>query len=850
MSTRLQRLLVTLLMAYFTLLGGSFYTERSAVLRMGHQLITAGVLALWLINLWRTRRNIPATPLDRPLLLTGAAWLAAAVFGLDPRVSLEYTWPILVHILGFYLLVDLMRRGRQRWIFEALFTCAAVVIIISTIEFVSWYLGLPLAPQFTQNWLEIGGLFTLPPTFHKLSLALNVSTLLGNFAATLVPLIAAWAMSTRQPGLRPGLWLLALGMTGVLVLTFSRGALIALGTSTIILLITWLLQPKTRARFPAVVRSLLNPRLLIGLTVVGGVLVLGLLLLSTVNAGLNAGDRNRLDLWRSAFEIACDRPLFGIGPYQYGSGLRYYGDPALSMDQDRLVTAHNLPLHTLAESGLLGLTASTWLVAAFARTWLRRRQEATPGRRRRLEGGLAALAGFFVQSMVDTFTLTPLIIPLLIVAAYTVAGDVTRGQAVQHTAPIAGYRRPIPLLLAGILLIEIAFLPVFAGNLAHQRAMNALAANNLPEALAATREARSVDPWLNLYPLHEAFILGQLAYQDPSQFLDEAIASAESSQQLNPTWDLGWHNLGGLYAQAGRYEEAAEAAQTAIQWNPVPGGYYLKLGEYYQADNRMDEARLAYFEALAANHNLGSSGFWTDPNHPARADILTEAVEYYAADPNIGLRLAVEANRLDIATEIARSIDTETADYRVLQDLGDWALAINDEMIAPCPGCYFRMALDLPHDYIWNDYIRLAEGALEGDGIAHPMDLTAEHAARLALFISEGLGTRAWYILAQISAQEGADDALIDQMLVLAVPPLITRQDFAQAVYGRVAAFDELPQTRTPTLYRYTYEPWLWLAERREARGDTEGANRVYRALLEGDPYLWEIRQRVEEETE
>ncbi len=849
MSTRMQRLLTTLLVTYFLLLGGTFYTERSAVLRMVHQVFTAGVLALWLLNLWRTKRNIPATPLDRPLLATGAAWLAAAIFALDPRVSLEYAWPILVHILGFYLLVDLMRRGRQRWIMAALFTCVAVVIIISAIEFAAWYLGLPLAPQFTQNWLEIGGLFTLPPTFHKLSLAFNVSTLLGNFAATLAPLLAAWAMTARQRDLRIGLWLLTGGMTAVLVLTFSRGALMALGASTGILLITWLIQPETRARFPSIIRPLLNPRLLIGLTVTAGLFSLGLIFLSTANTGLNAGDRNRLDLWRSALEIARDHPLFGIGPFQYGSGLRTYGDPTLSMDQDRLVTAHNLPLHTLAESGLLGLAASAWLAVGFARTWLRSWRQATPGRRRRLEGGLAALVGFFIQSMVDTFTLTPLIIPLLIIAAYTIAGDVTRAQAVQGAAPAPGYRRLIPLILAAILLIEIAFLPVFAGNLAHQRAMNALAANNLPAALAATREAKAVDPWLGLYPLHEAYILGQLANQNPDLFLNDAIASAESSQQLNPTWDLGWHNLAGLYAQAGRYDDAAQAARTAIQWNPIPGGYYLKLGEYYEAANRPDEAQAAYLDALWANHNLGSSGFWTDPDHPARAQILTEAVEYYADDPDIGLRLAVEADRLGIATAIARDINTETAHYRVLQDLGDWALRVNDESIAPCPGCYFIMALDRPHDYIWNDYIRLAEVALEGDGIAHPLDITAEHAARLALFISEGLGTRAWYILARIGAQQGADDALIDSMLVRAVPPLITRQDFSQAVYGRAAAFDELPQTRTPSLYRYMYEPWLWLAERRETRGDTEGARRVYRALLNGDPYLWEIRQLLEDDT-
>jgi len=66
-------------------------------------------------------------------------------------------------------------------------------------------------------------------------------------------------------------------------------------------------------------------------------------------------------------------------------------------------------------------------------------------------------------------------------------------------------------------------------------------------------------------------------------------------------------------------------------------------------------------------------------------------------------------------------------------------------------------------------------------------------------------------------------------------------------VYGRPAAFDMLPQTRTPRVYRYECKPWRWLAERLEAAGDVEGARQVYQALLLGDPYLWDVRLRLAE---
>jgi hypothetical protein len=106
MSLRLQRLLIIFLVAYYTLFGGSYYTEHNPPLRVAHQVGTALLFALWLITLWREERPFPATPLDRPLLVYAGVLLASAALSRDARLSLEYTWPLLTHILGFYLLAD------------------------------------------------------------------------------------------------------------------------------------------------------------------------------------------------------------------------------------------------------------------------------------------------------------------------------------------------------------------------------------------------------------------------------------------------------------------------------------------------------------------------------------------------------------------------------------------------------------------------------------------------------------------------------------------------------------------------------------------------------------------------
>ncbi|MBN1963073.1 MAG: O-antigen ligase family protein, partial [Anaerolineae bacterium] len=536
MSPRLQRLLTLVLIAYFILFGGTVYTENNPTLRVAHQVLTAALFFGWLLDLWRRGRGFPQTPLDWPLLVYALVRVVAAAFALDPRVSLESLWQTLTHLLAFYLLVDLLRRGRQRWVVEGLFLTAGVVVALSAAELAAWYTGYPLLPGFVQGWPQIGGL-TLPPTTYRLALALNVSTWVGNFAAVLIPLTAAWAMTAKTRDLRRALWLLSGALALVLVLSQSRGALMGLAAALGVWLLVTLLRPDVRDRFPTRLRPLLDRRLLLGAAAVAGVLALLIVFWSSVSAA-RSGDVNRLDLWQSAVEMARDHPLVGVGPRQYASALRQYGAPELSRSQDHLLTAHNLPLHLLAETGLAGLLTLLWAGAALAwllwRTW----QRTYRGHRRRLEGALAALVAFGVHSLVDTFPQTPQWVPVLILMAYIVAGDVTRTQAVlaPPTVPVR-QRRPVPAVLAVLLLAQSALVPVHAAELAHARALRALGAGEYQIALVETRAAHAADPWLDFYPIHEAYILGLLAADAPDDYLAAAISAHEAALELNPSWD-------------------------------------------------------------------------------------------------------------------------------------------------------------------------------------------------------------------------------------------------------------------------------------------------------------------------
>ncbi len=456
-----------------------------------------------------------------------------------------------------------------------------------------------------------------------------------------------------------------------------------------------------------------------------------------------------------------------------------------------------------------------------------------------------------MHNLVDTFTHIHLIIPILIIAAYMIAGDQTRLNFLNkaHRVQNKTDRRLIGVILIALLAIQIVFIPIHTGNLAFSRSRKAVQTGNLPAALDQIRQARRVDPALNLYPLHEAYVLGLLAAEDRS-YLEQAVSAYETSQTLNPTWDTGWHNLAALYAQAGRIDDAISAEQTAIEWNPAQGGYHLKLGEYLEAAGQSQAAQKAYREAIRRAPGLASSGFWNNPLFPERPAALEDAIEHLTlSDQYRALVAAIMAADSDRANGIAQTLMEEPLlPYRA-RLLGQWATWANDDTIAPCPECFYYESLDSGRSGVSADYAGLAEIGLSRPEALGRLSMTTEQAARASIFVDNGSLRRGWYILAQLAIREGADDETIDHYLWQAVRLPSTSQPFSSTVYGRVAAFFELPQARYPRLARYDYEPWILLANRYEQRGDTDNAAHVYRLLLELDPYLWEATEGLQRVT-
>ncbi len=834
------RLLTILFVVYASLVGG--IAEHIPIMKIVHQVGVTVLLGMWLALLWRRRRPFPATPFDWPLWLAGVGWLVTAVASRDPRVSLEFTWPIFVHILLLYLFVDLMRRGRARWLLEGLFFASAMVVLVSLIEVISWYFGLQLFPQlhFEESWPALFGL-SLPPQIRPIILALGHKNAIGAHCVLMIPIALGWASAASRRDLRWALRILAAGLAGTLVLSQSRGAYLGLVTIVGLSALFGLLRPEVRQRFPASVRAALSPAALLALTVLVGILAIVFVFWFTLERATPEGDDiARLDMWMSAIEMFQERPLLGVGTYQYGSLRLEYPHWDGSPGMISLRTAHNVVLNVAAEGGIVLLTLLTWLAVRFGRVWWVAWRGAAPRGRHELEGILIALVAFGAHNMVDTFLATQLLLPVLIMVAYVAYRYPPQAQDRRVSLPL-GLRRRMPVIVAASLLVaQGVFVPLHGGALAHQQALALLSAGKLDEALESARAAQQADPWLRVYQLQEANILGRLAYEDPAGYLPAAIAAHERGLALTPSWHLGWHNLAALYAQAGRYEDAIQAERTAIAWYPMPPGYHLKLGEYYESVRRMDEARQAYYEALRLHPPLAGSAFWSDPGRPLRPAILAGAVTFFSDRPELALDLAMYAGDRERAILLARDNGSPELWMRA-----DFLLPQAED--ARCEACYF-LAVKYARRPDVRRYLLQAERLLQDSSYVSPDGLTAGQAAGAAWFLSDGTAPWAWYVRARLAEREGASEEEVDALLARSTQ-LTSNDDhlwFARTVYGVSAALEALPQARTPVQSPLDYQPWLELAQREEQRGNWDAARLIYERIIDHDPYAWPVMALLE----
>lgn len=271
-----------------------------------------------------------------PLLALCATYLVAHLNA--PGVTIEGLRAILQFIPFFFITYYLIEERRQAVVLLQILAVVAVLIALFGI------IQVVTGVQTPAGWADVGETITV-----RIFSIVQSPNVLGSHMALAVPLLLGLAWYEKRSGFRIA-WLLAAGLcSGALLLTFSRGAWLAFAGAVLI------------------VTFIMNRRVFLVLLVAGLALGVGIpeirtrvfVMFSEDYLGKSMLD-GRLGRWLRAYDHLRNRPLFGLGPGNYGGAVAARAFGVSYVD--------NYYVKTAAELGLVGLgTFLVWLGAVLGR---------------------------------------------------------------------------------------------------------------------------------------------------------------------------------------------------------------------------------------------------------------------------------------------------------------------------------------------------------------------------------------------------------------------------------------------------------------------------------------------------
>ncbi len=341
---------------------GLWLTVAAAALGLSISAVQIAVLLVFLLLLLeRGQRRLwdlpEAGPLGRPWLAYAAAALLCALAGVDPERSLRFIPRDLQKIFAFYVFTAALA-GRSRPKLAAWLAAGLSASALIGLYQVASQNG--LAPMLSRPaWLA---------PFPRAHGTIHPVT----FGETMVFLLCGALAFYARPDDRSGLpkpaaaAVMVLGLAALL-LSSTRGAWTAMAAGGLVLF----------ARAP----RRLSPVLALGLALAAAAFALpGPLSSALRERAAHFSDpryesnASRIELWKTALEMAKDRPILGVGLSNYYEEFARY-HPATVEGKERWGSAHDTYLQQLAERGVVGLAALLWVLGAlWWSAWSRERE--------------------------------------------------------------------------------------------------------------------------------------------------------------------------------------------------------------------------------------------------------------------------------------------------------------------------------------------------------------------------------------------------------------------------------------------------------------------------------------------
>jgi tetratricopeptide (TPR) repeat protein/O-antigen ligase len=820
-------------LAYFTFIGGAFAGIYLYGPRPISQTIIGVVIGGWLLLKFLRRQSWPDTPLDRPLLAALGAVVISSLFSVYPRLSLDSALVIFTYAVVFWFLYEQIQVD---WFADLFLKCllivAGIVCLIAITELLRWYFGLPDSP----GWPSLG-LGIWPPTPPRIGgLSLGSPNHLSGYLVLLTPLALARGLPARRRAERLSLWFLGLVMLGLIAVSRSRGGLLgALGGLTALAIGSW---PHLGRHWPKLRPTRRRVIALISLLIVG---FAGFIVVLAAWSRVETA-RVRLDMWRSALQMAAQLPLFGVGSGSFGLEYLRYRD-AIQFSEV-FSQAHNIYLHTLATLGVVGVLASGWLVYTLVTAaWRLWRAGEDRGWGWIRLGAMAGLVGFACHGLVDAFFLEFPSVFLVIIILTTFALRPTS----THLASVRVYRWWLKPTVASLLCAAGIAAAIWSdtGFAAFDRAVSASHQGDWDATVEAIETAVQRDPSYNYYKLQLGLAYAQLAVGEPA-YLAQAIAAYRAGGIDGDRYALNHANLAWLLWEAGERDAAMGEMRRAVELEPVNLNYHLNLGLMLEEMDQFEAAHLEYAQVISRAPRLLDLSFWNEgqPAARSRARLVETALVLLQTSP---------------INDVSPLTPGQAAYY-----LGDWeeALAWLETSLRSSPDDpdlwldlgRVRLALDDPAGALDAARQSLALGApinlaFELSAEAHLAlgDLDAAAAdIQVVCFLSSGYTT--YMLLGQLAEAQGDfDGADASYEAALGAAASGKAVNYGPWVWARPPlSTDTVPFLQRPVLAESLIEAYLRLGDVYAGQGKVSEAREAYQAVLAIYPNHAEARARLE----
>jgi O-antigen ligase len=392
---------------------------------------------------------------------------------------------------------------------------------------------------------------------------------------------ALWSLmySSKRTSAWKGFYLLALVLSGIGVYTAQAlQGYISIAIGSMVLLLNWAFG---KSKSLGVVATS-------GFSVAGFVAVLGTLQIGPLTSLLYKGSvSERGDMWRTAFAMIKENPLFGVGIERYGIAFRQYREieHVLRTGADSFSdNAHNVLLHLTATGGLVLGTMYAALTLAVAIIGVRAAIKNSGARRVALVGALAIWIPIQAQNAisVDTpgvFVWNWIFAGAIVALAFEKDVQETGKKIVQKSVELHPLT-PVVALLCLVFALGITIKPIMAQHsfrFAFYLGVDLATAETVKTKVDFLVDAENKDPGNATWPRYSA----------NSLFIDkawkESIAAGERAVAIDPQDWVSWWFIASAYEESGDRVAAVPARLKTVELDPLNTSVLLELAKNYRA---------------------------------------------------------------------------------------------------------------------------------------------------------------------------------------------------------------------------------------------------------------------------